>query len=113
MDKDTKLFGDTTFSDILSDVYVNSKNKEQQITRLVDQLKGLIKNIQDAALIVPLIKEYLEVAVKNDEQLVKLAAIVQRLIISAGKNANEEFGLSEEEKKQLLQEAQDLLDNTK
>jgi hypothetical protein len=113
MDKDTKLFGNTTFSDILSDVYTNSKNKEQQITRLVDQLKGLIKNINDAALIVPLIKEYLEVSVKNDEQLVKLAAIVQRLIISAGKSSTEEFGLSEEEKKQLLQEAQDLLDNTK
>jgi hypothetical protein len=113
MDKDTKLFGTTTFSDILSDIYQNSKNKENQITRLVDQLKGLIKNINDAGMLVPLIKEYLEVAVKNDEQLVKLAAIVQRLIISAGKGSGEEFGLSEDEKQQLLREAQDLLDNTK
>ena len=50
-----------------------------------------------------LIKDYLEVSVKNDDQLAKLLAVAQRLI---GNNAQGEsdFGISEEEKNQLLAE---------
>jgi hypothetical protein len=41
--------------------------------------------------------------VKNDEQLVKLATVVQRLIAAEQKSGSEsEFGLSDKEKEQLL-----------
>jgi seryl-tRNA synthetase len=74
---------------------------------LIGELRPLIKNVGDATVIVPLIKEYLEVGVKNDEALVKLAAVVQRLI-STNNRVQAETGnswmLSEEEKKQLLGE---------
>ena len=67
----------------------------------------MIKTPNDAIVIVPMIKEYLDVGVKNDEQLVKLAAIVQRLS-SAQTNTenNGGFGLSEEERKSLMVEAE-------
>ena len=60
----------------------------------------------------------MEVSIKNDEQIVKLAAIVQRMLKDA--NASEEggFGLSDDEKKQLLENAKaidnkiDALSNT-
>jgi hypothetical protein len=97
----------------MSDIYHNSKKKERQINTLIQELQPLIKNLGDATVIVPLIKEYLEVSVKNDDALVKLAAIVQRLVTSGNKPGDEssggEFGLSEEEKAALLKEAESTL----
>ena len=114
MDKDTVIFSDKSFSDVLADIYNNSKKKEAQITKLVEQLSGMIRSLNDASLVVPLIKEYLEVSVKNDDHLVRLAAILQRLIVSAGTNkASDEFGLTDEEKKQLMEEAEELLSRSK
>lgn len=114
MDKDSLLFDDKSFSDLLRDVYANTKKKETQINALIDQLKGLIRNITDASMMVPLIKEYLEVSVKNDDNLVRLTGIVQRLLVVADKGAKgDELGLSEAERKQLLDEAQSILDNSK
>ena len=107
MDLDIELFKGKTFSELMKDVYDNSKKKERQINLLIAELKPLIKNVGDATLIVPLIKEYLEVGVKNDEHLVKLAAIVQRLVSSNTKAQSETGGgylLSEEEKQLLLAE---------
>ncbi len=75
MDKDSVLFDDKTFSDLLRDVYQNTKKKETQINGLIDQLKGLIRNITDASMMVPMIKEYLEVSVKNDDNLVRLTVL--------------------------------------
>jgi hypothetical protein len=95
---------------LMSDIYHNSKKKERQINTLIQELQPLIKNVSDATVLVPLIKEYLEVSVKNDEHLVKLAAIVQRLVSSSTKSENDgdpgNFGLTEEEKEALLKEAE-------
>jgi hypothetical protein len=66
-------------------------------------LKPFVKNIGDATIIVPLIKDYLEVGVKNDDQLAKLLAVVQRLI-GNNSHGDSDFGISEDEKKQLLEE---------
>ena len=100
---DTILFDDKSSSDVFKEIYNNSKKKDKQINSLIAELKPLIQNIGDAPVVVPLIKEYLEVSVKNDDQLAKLLAVVQRLI---GNNAqgDNDFGISEEEKKQLLDE---------
>jgi hypothetical protein len=74
----------------------------------------MIRNITDASMMVPLIKEYLEVSVKNDDNLVRLTAIVQRLLVVSDKGAGkDELGLSEAEKQQLLTEAQSILDNSR
>jgi len=105
MDKDTELFKGKTFSDIMSDVYHNSKKKDRQLKLLIAQLEPLVTNIQDATVVVPLIKEYMEVSIKNDEQIVKLAAIVQRMMKDANSEDGGGLGLSEEEKKQLLENA--------
>ena len=113
MDKDTPLFDDKTFSDLLRDVYSNTKKKETQINTLIDQLKPLIRNMTDASLMVPLIKEYLEISVKNDDNLVRLTGIVHRLLVVSNKDKTDELGLSDAERTQLLQEAQTILDVSK
>ena len=113
MSTEFELFKGKSFSDLMSDIYHNSKKKERQISTLIQELQPLIKNLGDATVIVPLIKEYLEVSVKNDDALVKLAAIVQRLVTSGNKPGDDssggEFGLSEEEKAALLKEAESTL----
>ena len=110
MHDEFELFKGTTFSDLMKDIYHNSKKKDRQINSLIQELQPLIKNIGDATVIVPLIKEYLDVSVKNDEHLVKLAAVVQRLVGSSLKSDNDEFGMSDEEKQRLLETAQQELD---
>ena len=64
---DSVVFGNKKFSDILEEIYNNQKKKETQVTALISELKPLINEIGDATLIVPLIKEYMEIGVKNDE----------------------------------------------
>tara|TARA_A100001201_G_scaffold106385_1_gene90996 strand:+ start:2330 stop:2704 length:375 start_codon:yes stop_codon:yes gene_type:complete len=110
MHDEFELFKGTSFSDLMKDIYHNSKKKDRQINTLIQELQPLIKNIGDATVIVPLIKEYLDVSVKNDEHLVKLAAVVQRLVVSSTKSGDSDFGLSEEEQRQLLETAQQELD---
>ena len=104
---DKKIFGKKKFSDILEEIYNNQKKKEAQVTALISELKPLIQEIGDATLIVPLIKEYMEIGVKNDEQLIKMATIVQRALQS-GQNEDGSFGISEEEKEQLLEAMNEL-----
>jgi hypothetical protein len=109
MDKNDELFKGTSFADLMSDVYHNSKKKDRQIGQLISQLQPLIKNASDATIIVPLIKEYLDVAVKNDDHLVKLTAIVQRYISTKQTISGADSLLSEEEKQQLLKVAESTL----
>jgi len=110
MDKNEELFKGTTFADLMSDVYHNSKKKDRQISQLIAQLQPLIRNASDATIIVPLIKEYLDVAVKNDDHLVKLTAIVQRYISTKQTIAGADSLLSDDEKMQLIRIAESTLE---
>jgi len=111
MDFNVELFKGKTFSELMKDIYSNRSKKDRQINMLIGELKALIKNVGDATILVPLIKDYLEVSVKNDEHLVKLAAVVQRLI-STNQRVQTDTGstwmLSEEEKKQLMSELDEI-----
>jgi len=108
MDLDFELYKNKKFSGLLKDVVINSEQKRTQIEILVSELRQMIKTPSDAMIIVPMIKDYLDVGVKNDEQLIKLAAIIQRIISaqnSTDANAGG-FSLSDEERKSLLAEAE-------
>jgi len=106
MSFDQELFGNKKFSDLLKDIYDNQKKKERQLNLLIADLKPLITNISDAGMLVPSIKDLMEVSVKNDEHLVKLAAVIQR----ATSNKTEESSsfLTDEEKEALLKGIQDI-----
>ena len=111
---ESNIFGDKKFKDLFEEIYNNQKKKEKQISTLIGELKGLINDIGDATLIVPLIKEYLDIGVKNDEQLIKMATIIQRCI-AAGNAAGSDNGfiISEDEKAQLLGEIKKIEDDLK
>ena len=104
MAKDYEIFEGKTLSDVFKDIYDNSKTNKQQLEVLMKEVVGFIKDGDTAVQIVPMLKEYLEINVKNDEQLVKLATIVQRITAAEGRvsDSGDEFGLSEAEKEQLM-----------
>ena len=77
-----KLFGKKNFSDLLKEIHVNQKDKEAQLRSLIEGLKPLITSPGEATMIVPLIKEYMELAIKNDDHLIKMASVVQRALNS-------------------------------
>jgi hypothetical protein len=110
---DAIIFGKKKFGDILEEIYTNQKKKENQISNLINELKPLISEIGDATLVVPLIRDYLEMGIKNDEQLIKMATIIQRSLQSSGTSSDESYGISEEEKQQLLSDISKLHDKNK
>jgi hypothetical protein len=99
---DKVIFGKKKFSNILEEIYDNQKKKDKQINALINELKPMIEEIGDATLLVPLIKEYLEMGIKNDDLLIRMAALAQRALNSESTDAG--LGISDEEKQQLLDE---------
>ena len=105
---DYEIFDGKSLSSLFKDIYDNTEYNKKQLDILTKELVGFIKDGDTAVQLVPMIKEYLEINVKNDDQLVKMAGIVQRLISAESKaGSEEEFGLSEEEKNQLLSGIED------
>ena len=107
---DTIIFGDKTSSDIFKEIYNNSKKKDKQVNALIAELKPLIQNIGDAPVVVPLIKEYLEIGVKNDEHLIKMMAVIQRMNNNAASGGGDSL-LTDEELKQLQSIAEEVAKN--
>ena len=96
MSLDKEIFKGKTLSDLFGEIYDNSKETKGQVKSLISELKPLIENIGDATLIVPMIKEYMEIGVKNDEHLIKLATVIQRIESAQAKgDASGDFDFSD------------------
>jgi hypothetical protein len=102
-DLDQIVFGRKKLSDIFREIYENSKTKDKQILTLIEELKEFIQNIGDAVQLVPLIAQYMELGIKNDDILVKMAAIAQKALQKKAE-AGEGMLISDEEKEKLLAE---------
>ena len=98
--KDIEVFGGKSLSDLLKDIYDNSVEKKTQINKLTEELSKFVNRVSDVAVISPIIKEYLDVGVKNDEQLIKIAQVAAKLVGATTKEGDEI--LSEQEKQDLL-----------
>ena len=96
------LFDDKSFSDLLKEIHGNQRKKAKQLAQFIAELRPLVQSLGDATVVVPLIKEYMEISVKNDDALLKMAAIVQRL--STGNINSGDGGLLTEEEMAQLQD---------
>ena len=96
------IFDEKTLADVFKDIYHNTNSKREQINTFILKLVKMIHTADEAAILSPIIKDFMEVNVKNDEHIVRVAQIAQRAI-SIGEKVNTPDGLlTEDEKEQLL-----------
>ena len=105
-----EIFKGKSFEDLTKDIYDNQQNKKLQLDLLIQEIHGFIQTVDDVVLVAPLIKELFDVAVKNDEHLVKLAGVIQRIIAKSSSNTEESFLLSDTEKEDLINALQNDVD---
>ena len=110
MSNEFQLFDGKNLSSLFKDIYENQQNKKKNISELIESLRKLIKNVGEATVIAPIIKDLIEVSVKNDDHLIKLATIAQRLAAAEAKGIGEDGWLSESEKEQLLADMETAID---
>ena len=97
-----EIFDGKTFKDLTKDIYNNASEKKKQIQILIKEMNKMIKSIDDVVLLAPIIKEYLEGGVKNDEHQVKLASVLQRIFNKTTSKDNDDSFLTEQEKEDLM-----------
>jgi hypothetical protein len=102
-----EIFEGKTFQDLTKDIYENTTKRKVQIDLLISEIHGFITTIDDVVMVAPIIKEYMDTAVKNDEHLVKLAGVLQRIISKSSGESDESMLLSDAEKEELMGTLQD------
>ena len=111
MSEEKEIFEGKTFQDLTKDIYENTTKRKVQIDLLISEIHGFITTIDDVVLVAPIIKEYMDTAVRNDEHLVKLAGVLQRIISKSQGESDESMLLSDEEKAELMGTLQDTVDD--
>ena len=111
MADNNEIFKGKTFQDLTKDIYENSQKKKLQIDLLIQEIHGFITTIDDVVMVAPIIKEYMDVSIKNDEHLVKLAGVLQRIISKSTGASEESMLLSESEKDELMSTLQDTVED--
>ena len=102
MEKDFNIFDDKKFSDLSKEIYENSKLKKTQIDLLIQEVHGYIQGIEDIAIVGPVLKELFDVAVKNDDNLLKLATVIQRIMNKQADIVDDASLLTDDEKQELM-----------
>ncbi len=106
-----EIFDGKSFQDLTKDIYENTTKRKVQIDLLISEIHGFITTIDDVVLVAPIIKEYMDVAVKNDEHLVKLASVIQRILAKSSNSGEDSLLLSEQEKEDLIAALQEDVDD--
>ena len=110
MSTDFELFPGKNLSGLFQDIYNNQINKKKHISEVIHEIRNAIRHAGDMGILAPIIKDLIDTSVRNDEQLLKLATIAQRIIASNQKSEGDDGFLTKEEREQLLQELQEVED---
>jgi hypothetical protein len=109
MASEFQLFDGKNLSSLFKDIYENQQTKKKNISEMIESLRKLIRNVGEATVLAPIIKDLIDSSIKNDDHLIKLANIAQRLASAEAKGIGEDGWLSETEKAQLLQDMEDTI----
>ena len=107
MSTEFELFPGKNLGGLFKDIYDNQQTKKLRISELIAEMKKLIRHSGDMAVMAPIIRDLIDSSIKNDDSLVKMAAIVQRIIGASQKAEGDAGFLSDDEKEQLLQELEE------
>jgi hypothetical protein len=112
---DINVFGNTSLSDLFKQIHKNNKDIDKKIEDFIDTMKPMATaNVGNATNLMPVVKDLIDVNVKNNEQLVKMAAIAQRAATSNSSSEAELINMDEinaliEEQKAVQEQGQKLL----
>jgi transcription initiation factor IIF auxiliary subunit len=110
MSTDFELFPGKNLSGLFEDIYNNQINKKKHISEVIHELRKNIRHAGDMAVIGPIIKDLIDTSVRNDDQLVKLATIAQRIMLANNKSEGDSGFLTDAEREQLLAEIEQVQD---
>ncbi len=104
---DAEVYDGKSLSGLLKDIIDISNEKRDDIKGFIKEMSRYVTSATDVVNIGPIIQQYLEVSVKNDDQLAKVATVVQRLVTAEQNSSTEDTSelLSDKEKDQLLKSA--------
>ena len=115
---DITIFGNTSLSDLFKQIHRNNKDVDKQINEFIDTLKPIAtSNAGSAVMLMPTVKDLIDVNVKNNEQLIKMAGIAQRAATVNASIGQELINMDEitallEEQKAVQEQGQKLLEQT-
>ena len=113
---DVTVFGNTSLSDLFKQIHKNNKDIDKKIEEFIDTMKPMATaNVGNATNLMPVVKDLIDVNVKNNEQLVKMAAIAQRAATSNTNSGTDLIDMSEieallSEQKEVQEKGQKLLE---
>jgi hypothetical protein len=113
MSTEFEIFPGKSLSGLFKDIYDNQQNKKARISELIAEMRKLIRHAGDMAVIGPILKDLVDVSVRNDDALIKLATIAQRIVTANNKSEGEVGFLSDAEKEQLLKEIEVTVNDVK
>ena len=111
MSADFELFPGKNLSGLFEDIYNNQINKKKHISEVIAELRKMVRHAGDMGVLGPIIKDLIDTSVRNDDQLVKLATIAQRIIASNQKSEGDGGFLTDAEREQLLSEIEQVQDD--
>jgi hypothetical protein len=104
---DVTIFGNTSLADLFKQIHRNNKDVDKQINELIDTLKPIAtSNAGSAVMLMPTVKDLIDVNVKNNEQLIKMAGIAQR---AATTNTTQDTGFIDMDEINALLEEQKII----
>lgn len=102
MDFNEVVFKGKSVADIFEEVYKDKQEKQKQIKGLVTQLKELIQDSGDAIMMIPQIKELMDLDIKNNDTLLRMLGIVQKYHAAQARAQVETGGIMSDKDKELL-----------
>ena len=110
MSAEFELFPGKNLSGLFEDIYNNQINKKKHISEIIHEIRKGIRHAGDLAVLGPVIKDLIDTSVRNDDQLIKLATIAQRIMLANNKSEGDEGFLTAAEREQLLAEIEQVQD---
>ena len=111
MSADYEIYKGKTIADLFKKIDDNSNRNKIQIESLIQEMMVFIKDPQSAQTLFPMISDFMEANIRNDELLVKLGAVVQRVMQAESKAQDGAYGLSDKEKDQILGKIEEAANN--
>ena len=102
MDYNKEIFKGKTVAKLMEEAYKDKNEKSSQLRAMINQLKDLITDGGDAVMMVPLIKEYMDLLIKNDDTIIKMLQIIQKIESASAKAMEENGGVMSDRDRDLL-----------